>query len=55
VSEPGHGLRLADQAGAGHGIDGSNVQQLERDLALELGIVGAQHPAHAAAAEFLDE
>lgn len=54
VAEPGHRPRLADQASAGGGIDAGGAQHLERHLALELGVIGAQDPAHAPAAELVD-
>ena len=50
VGEPGQGPGLAQQAEA-VGRAGPEAQQLERDLAVELGVVGGVDHAHAAAAE----
>ena len=51
VREPGHGLGLAQEAGAGEVLAGLGVEQLDGDLAVELLVVGGIDDAGAAAAE----
>jgi hypothetical protein len=54
VVDLGHRLRLAQQAGArvaGLAGQGPGAQQLDRDLAIEVRVVGGVHQAHAAATE----
>jgi hypothetical protein len=55
VAEHGHGPRLANHARPAERIHDLGTQHLERDLALQPGIVGAEHPAHAALTELLDD
>ena len=52
----GSGLRLALETGEGLRIFGNFVgQELERDKAMQLDVLGFVDHAHAAAAEFLDD
>ena len=55
VGEAGHGLGLADQAGAGVLVGAVGVEQLDGDLALELLVVGGVDDPGAAAAELADD
>ena len=48
VSDAGDGLRLADQAGSPLAHLGGQ-EHLDRDAAIELGVVGARHPGRATA------
>jgi hypothetical protein len=47
VRELGHRLRLAQKASVGVVVVPIGAQQLDRELAIELGIVGGDHHAHA--------
>jgi hypothetical protein len=55
VGEAGHGLGLADQAGAGVLVGAVGVEQLDGDFALELLVVGGVDDPGAAAAELADD
>jgi hypothetical protein len=55
VRQPGHGLGLAQEAGAGQVLAGLGVEQLDGDLAVELLVVGGIDDAGAAAAELAQD
>lgn len=51
VRHPGHGLSLTQQLVGAAGIAGVGQQELERQLAIELGIVRCVHDPHPSCAE----
>jgi hypothetical protein len=55
VREPGEGLGLAEEGGAGPGVAARVVHELDGDLAVELLVVGGEDHAHAAVAEQLEQ
>ena len=54
VGEQGHGLGLPHEALVTLGLERVGAQELEGYLALELGVVGPQHLAHAPATDLLE-
>ena len=55
MRELGHRLGLAHQPHAGRRAGVAVAHDLDRDVAIEVGIVGLEHDAHAAGAELADD